>query len=101
MLRGTVSMIYTDLDLQEAVADELAFEPSVDATNIGVAAKGGVVTLTGRVANYAEKVAAEKRQSASKASRRLHPSSRSSFRPSTSGAMRTSRRRRSAPWTGT
>lgn len=49
----------TDLTVQQDVADELAFEPSVDASSIGVAAKDGVVTLTGRVGSYAEKVAAE------------------------------------------
>jgi osmotically-inducible protein OsmY len=50
----------TDLDLQQDVVDELAFEPSVDASQIGVAAKDGVVTLTGRVDSYAEKIAAER-----------------------------------------
>jgi len=50
----------TDLMLQEDVADELAFDPSVDSSNIGVAAKDGIVTLTGRVDTYAEKIAAEK-----------------------------------------
>lgn len=49
----------TDLDLQESVAEELSFDPSVDASHIGVAAKDGVVTLTGRVSTYAEKIAAE------------------------------------------
>lgn len=50
----------TDLALQEDVAEELAFDPSVDASDIAVAAKDGVVTLTGKVPSYAEKVAAEK-----------------------------------------
>lgn len=49
----------TDLDLQKTVAEELAFEPSVDAARIGVAAKDGIVTLTGIVDSYAEKIAAE------------------------------------------
>jgi osmotically-inducible protein OsmY len=49
-----------DLDLQENVAEELAFDPRLDgAAAIGVAAKDGVVTLTGRVDTYAKKVAAE------------------------------------------
>jgi osmotically-inducible protein OsmY len=48
------------LDLQENVAEELAFDPRLDgAAAIGVAAKDGVVTLTGRVDTYAQKVAAE------------------------------------------
>jgi osmotically-inducible protein OsmY len=50
----------SDLNLQEDVAEELSFDPSVDASRIGVAAKDGVVTLTGKVPSYAEKIAAEK-----------------------------------------
>jgi osmotically-inducible protein OsmY len=49
----------TDSDLQEDVIHELEWEPSVDAAHIGVAVKGGVVTLSGYVASYAEKWAAE------------------------------------------
>lgn len=49
-----------DLALQENVAEDLAFDPSVDASDIGVAARNGVVTLTGAVSTVAEKVAAEK-----------------------------------------
>ena len=37
----------------------LEWEPMVDAANIGVAAKDGIVTLTGHVASYAQKLAAE------------------------------------------
>jgi len=50
----------TDSELQRDVLDELAFEPMVDHAHIGVAAKGGVVTLTGHVPNYAQKMAAER-----------------------------------------
>ncbi|WP_342239438.1 BON domain-containing protein [Inquilinus sp. OTU3971] len=49
-----------DLDLRQRVIDELEFEPSVDAANIGVAAENGIITLTGHVASYAEKFAAER-----------------------------------------
>jgi osmotically-inducible protein OsmY len=49
-----------DSDLRQLVIDELEFEPSVDAANIGVACKDGIVTLTGFVASYAEKMAAER-----------------------------------------
>ena len=48
-----------DLDLQRDVMTELKWLPSVDAAQIGVSTQGGVVTLTGQVAHYAEKVAAE------------------------------------------
>lgn len=50
----------TDSELQRDVLDELAFEPMVDHAHIGVAAKDGVVTLTGHVPNYAQKMAAER-----------------------------------------
>ena len=48
-----------DLSLRQDVMDELQFEPSIDAANIGVAVKNGVVTLSGHVGSYAEKSAAE------------------------------------------
>ncbi|MGA2393478.1 MAG: BON domain-containing protein [Candidatus Lustribacter sp.] len=53
-------MIKSDYELQEDVTEELAFDPSLDSTKIGVAAKDGVVTLTGTVASYPEKAAAER-----------------------------------------
>ena len=48
----------TDNSLQQAVLDELKWEPSVNAAHIGVTAKGGVVTLSGDVSSYTEKLAA-------------------------------------------
>jgi osmotically-inducible protein OsmY len=48
----------TNAQLQRDVMDELQFEPSVNAANIGVTAKDGIVTLAGKVSNYAEKYAA-------------------------------------------
>ncbi|MBB3545171.1 MULTISPECIES: BON domain-containing protein [unclassified Rhizobium] len=50
----------TDVFLRQFVLDELEFEPSINAAHIGVTAEGGVVTLTGHVATYAEKDAAER-----------------------------------------
>ena len=47
--------------LQHDVQEELEWEPSVDAAHIGVAAtQPGVVTLTGTVATYVEKISAER-----------------------------------------
>jgi len=46
-------------DLRRNVLNELAWDPALDATHIGVAADNGVVTPTGHVATYAEKLAAE------------------------------------------
>ena len=56
----------TDYQLQRDVLDELKWEPSVNAANIGVAVKDGIVTLTGHVPSYWEKYAAEK------AAKRVH-----------------------------
>ncbi|WP_342108690.1 BON domain-containing protein [Methylobacterium sp. SI9] len=50
----------TDKDLRRDVLDELDFDPSLDAGDIGVAVSDGVVTLTGHVGSYAEKVEAER-----------------------------------------
>jgi osmotically-inducible protein OsmY len=47
-------------ELRRQIIDELEFEPMVDAVNIGVAVNGNVVTLTGHVASYAEKLAVER-----------------------------------------
>ncbi len=49
-----------DKQLQESVMVELGWEPSIDAAHIGVAANAGVVTLTGHVQSFAQKVAAER-----------------------------------------
>jgi osmotically-inducible protein OsmY len=45
------------LQLQKDILDELEFEPSVNAAHIGVAVEAGVVTLSGHVGSYAEKLA--------------------------------------------
>lgn len=47
----------TDMELQHDVQAELEFEPSIDAAHVGVTAIAGVVTLTGTVTAYAEKLA--------------------------------------------
>ena len=48
----------SDLTIKQDVEAELQWEPSVNAAAIGVAVKDGVVTLTGRVPTYLEKMAA-------------------------------------------
>jgi osmotically-inducible protein OsmY len=50
----------TDAQLQKDVMDEIRWEPSTHAAQIGVTAADGVVTLTGTVASYAEKWAVER-----------------------------------------
>lgn len=49
-----------DAQLQQDVQNELNWDPSIHAEEIGVAVKNGVVTLSGMVNSYAEKLAAEK-----------------------------------------
>jgi len=50
----------TDSQLQKDVIAELAWEPAVNAANIGVEVREGVVTLAGHVSSYAEKLDAER-----------------------------------------
>ena len=50
----------SDHELRQDVLDELDFEPSINANHIGVVVNAGVVTLTGFVSSYAEKMAAER-----------------------------------------
>jgi len=49
-----------DKTLRQNIIDELDFEPAVNAAHIGVAVENGVVSLSGHVDSYAEKLAAEK-----------------------------------------
>lgn len=49
----------TDIQLQQDVIAELKWEPSVNAALIGVEVARGVVTLTGQVNSYSEKLGAE------------------------------------------
>ena len=50
----------TDVQLQRDVMNELQWEPTVHAAEIGVAVKDGVVTLSGHVDSYAKRWAAER-----------------------------------------
>ncbi|HET7865582.1 MAG TPA: BON domain-containing protein [Burkholderiaceae bacterium] len=50
----------TDAELKRDVAEELAWDPAVNASAVGVAVKDGVVTLTGHLDTYAEKAAVER-----------------------------------------
>ena len=49
----------SDSQIKKEVLEELKWEPSVNATHIGVEVTDGVVTLAGHVATYAEKWHAE------------------------------------------
>jgi osmotically-inducible protein OsmY len=55
----TIYELRDELELTRDVQDELAWEPSLDESQIAVAAKNGVVTLTGRVPSLAQQAKAE------------------------------------------
>ncbi|MGZ3711883.1 MAG: BON domain-containing protein [Bdellovibrionota bacterium] len=50
----------TDSKIQTDVLKELTWDPAVNQTHIGISVAKGIVTLTGSVSTYAEKLAAEK-----------------------------------------
>jgi osmotically-inducible protein OsmY len=50
----------TDTQLKDDVVEELEWDPAVTWKDINVATQGGIVTLTGSVPHYAEKLAAER-----------------------------------------
>jgi hyperosmotically inducible protein len=50
----------SDMELKRQVEEELEWDPAVDATDIGVEVHDRVVTLSGHLVSYAEKLAAEK-----------------------------------------
>jgi osmotically-inducible protein OsmY len=50
----------TDAELQQHVMEELKWEPTIQAAEIGVSVKDGVVTLSGNVDSYAKKWAADR-----------------------------------------
>jgi osmotically-inducible protein OsmY len=49
-----------DAQLKKHVEDELSWQPSVDQAHIGVSVDDAIVTLTGHVRSYTEKMAAER-----------------------------------------
>jgi osmotically-inducible protein OsmY len=48
-----------DAEIQKDIMAQLKWEPYLNAAEIGVSVKGGVVILTGRVDSYSKKLAAE------------------------------------------
>ncbi len=57
---STATLTDTDIQLRDAVSRQLEWDPEVDASAIGVAAKDGAVTLTGYIGTDAGKLAAER-----------------------------------------
>lgn len=56
---GTSLLWQTDTQLHDAVQRQLDWDPEINAREIGLTASDGVITLTGFVNSYAEKLAAE------------------------------------------
>lgn len=56
----TATLTQPDVRLRDAVMQQLEWDSQVDASAIGIAAKKGVVTLTGFIDSYAGKLAAER-----------------------------------------
>lgn len=50
----------TDIEIQKDVMDELKWQPFLNSSQIGVAVKNGIVTLSGIVDSFSKKVGAEK-----------------------------------------
>ena len=50
----------TDSKIKEDVLEELAWQPNIDETQIGVVVDNGIVTLSGTVDSYSKKITAEK-----------------------------------------
>ena len=50
----------SDVEIQKDVIEQLKWEPFLNAAQIGVSVKNGVVTLSGQVDTYSKKILAEK-----------------------------------------
>ena len=59
MAVATATETRTDSEIQSDVIAELKWEPRIQANEIGVAVKDGIVTLTGTVESYTKRWAAE------------------------------------------
>jgi osmotically-inducible protein OsmY len=56
----TATLSTTDLRLRDLVLQQLGWDSQVNASGIGVAARDGIVTLSGYIDSYAGKLAAER-----------------------------------------
>jgi osmotically-inducible protein OsmY len=57
---STATLTNQDLQLRDAVLQQLEWDPAVDASGIGVTAHERAITLTGTINTYAGKLAAER-----------------------------------------
>lgn len=58
-MRRTTNLKTTNLDLQEEIIEELAFDPAIASDDVAVTVAGGVVTLRGTVPTLGQKWAVE------------------------------------------
>ena len=63
---STATLTEADVRVRDAVTRQLDWDPEVDASAVGVAAKSGTVTLSGFIDTYSGKFAAER------AAKRVH-----------------------------
>jgi len=57
---STATLTDKDRRVRDSVLEQLEWDPAVDASGVGVAAREGAVTLTGFINTYAGKLAAER-----------------------------------------
>lgn len=55
-----IEIMKTDVQIQKDVMDELKWQPILNSSEIGVAVKNGIVTLSGMVDSFSKKLSAEK-----------------------------------------
>lgn len=59
IIHANQKIMRSDLQIQQDVMTQLKWEPALNSANIGVSVKKGIVTLSGQVDSYFQKVAAE------------------------------------------
>ena len=91
----------SDEQIQRDVLAELKFEPRVAPNEIGVAVKGGVVTLMGWVDSYTKRWAAEEAAHRVRGVKAVANDIEVRLPPRPSAQTSTSRRRRCERWSGT
>jgi osmotically-inducible protein OsmY len=59
-INNKITVMRSDTQIQKDVMEQLKWEPFLNAAEIGVAVKNGIVTLSGQVDSYSKKITAEK-----------------------------------------
>ena len=60
LLNFKIKIMKSDIQIQKDVMEQLKWEPFLNASEIGVAVKNGIVTLSGQVDSYSKKLMAER-----------------------------------------